>query len=174
MPLVAEKLTELREWTGHHCPHPFPQTQPQTFPKRDRGLLVALGTQEGGLSVSGKGGRSNNLLFRKRQYNFYAEGAFGINLTFLSNGQGLRPTKRTVVKDETGESLTYDVAFFGPETPNDWGLSSEAHLVEIEINGGIGGFKYLTATDVRILDGTPEYPLSIIGSLNAARDLFDN
>ena len=32
----------------------------------------------------------------------------------------------------------------------------------------------MTATDVKILDGTPEYPLSIVGSLNAARARFDN
>ena len=172
--LVADELVETSDWSGYSCPQLLTQILRRTFPERDRGLLVALGPQEWGVSIPGSGGvPSGSLLFRERQYNFFADGARGDDLSFISEGQGLRPREQSLEIEGTGETISYNVAYFGPETPNDWLLSRGAHLVEMEINGGNGGLEYLLATDVQILDGTPEYPISIVGSLNSARDLFD-
>ena len=84
--LAPDKLVELREWAGHGCPQILPprKHRTQAFPKRDRGILVALGKQDWGDSVSDGG--SPGLLFQNRQYNFFAEGAVGLSLSFPSKG----------------------------------------------------------------------------------------
>ncbi len=64
---------------------------------------------------------------------------------------------------------------FLPGTPNPWGLRRAAHLVEVEVHDGRGALEAGTfvATDVRVLDGTPEFPSAVDGLLIALRHRFD-
>ena len=77
--LVADEIVETNDWSGNFCPQLSTPTLRRTFPERDRGLLVALGPQEWGVSIPGPGGAlSGSLLFRERQYNFLRTGIVAI------------------------------------------------------------------------------------------------
>jgi len=169
--LVAEELVEHSDWSGYWCPDLFPPTQHRTFPGHDRGLLVAVGAQDWGTTIGIRGISSHSA--GVGYYAFFAEDTPAASLNFISEGQGYRFQKHTLARDEEGNAIAFNAARFGPDTPNDWQLSRGAHLVEVEINGGLEGSGHFIATDVQVLDGTAEFPLGIEDSLTSARALFD-
>ena len=77
-----------------------------------------------------------------------------------------------------GPAGAFDCAMFGPTTRNRWGLARDVHLVAIEVNRGRGsveGTMHFVGTDVRVLDGTSEYPFrpgEVLRSLRASYDAF--
>jgi hypothetical protein len=81
---------------------------------------------------------------------------------------GMHPLKNWSFATPHGKSARHDIAWFGPASPNKWGLARSAHVVDLEVNDGAGGIgPTFIATRVRKLD-TPVERL-----LLALRHRFD-
>lgn len=61
-----------------------------------------------------------------------------------------------------------------PKTVADWGIAGPYALVEVEVNGGLGGpaAETFVATQMTLLDGTPEYPLHTARVVEELRGQF--
>lgn len=91
---------------------------------------------------------------------------------FVSDGRGQRFTRglRRTVLD--GRAFVIDAAMFAPAGDDPWGLSKRVHLVELEIDGGLGDAgpdRRVVATNARVLDGTETFPID----LEAAADQLE-
>ena len=158
----------LREWRGYRQLIPGNQHWPVRA-GRLRGLLVASGAQDWGATLNWSGGVGAG----RGEYQFFAEGASAVAIYFASEGEGISFLREWSVPTPAG-SAAFDAAQFLPETPNPWGLSRSAHLVEVELNGGRGGQGiHSVITDAQLLDGSVEYPIVVEESLLLARARFE-
>ncbi len=96
-------------------------------------------------------------------------------LYFESTGEGTNFLRGWNVPLADGTRGTYDAAMFRPSTPNRHGLSREAHIVDVAVNGGRGAGPgiHFVATEVRVLDRTAALPLDPVAALDDARACFD-
>jgi hypothetical protein len=65
---------------------------------------------------------------------------------------------------EKGQPKRFDsLSPANPETVQQWGITTPFTLVEVEVNGGLGSpaKDSFVATHMKVLDGTPEYPLRV-------------
>ncbi|MCB9561552.1 MAG: hypothetical protein H6709_09310 [Kofleriaceae bacterium] len=108
-------------------------------------------------------------------YWFYNRGGSAQAVYFASDGRGQNFLRDWQVPLPGGRIGHFDAAMYDALTPNPWGLSAEAHLVEVEVNGGEGAPPNLhfVVTDARIVDGTDAYPLVAADALTAARAAWD-
>ncbi len=109
-------------------------------------------------------------------YVFTSRGTNPWVIYFESSGEGrnfLRNWQRTLADGSVG---LFDAAMFDPGTPNRFGLSRTAHIVEVEVNRGLGARSdlHFVATDVRLLDRTPALPIDPERALDEARRCFDD
>lgn len=75
-----------------------------------------------------------------------------------------------------GTIARYDAVQYQLGERNPWGLSDEAHLVEIEINDGRGSkpsYLHFVITDARVVDGSDAYPIRVADTLRDARKRWD-
>ncbi|MFO0696889.1 MAG: hypothetical protein U0230_25175 [Polyangiales bacterium] len=142
--------------------------------ERETGLLVPARTRWGTLVAWSP--IMGQLVFSAGLdgYTFASRGWNPWLLYFPSSGEGqnfLRNWQRPLADGTIGH---FDAASFGPTTPNRWGLSRPAHVVEVEVNGGRGGGTdlHFVATEVRVLDRTRELPLDPVAALDEAADCF--
>lgn len=94
---------------------------------------------------------------------------------FVSDGRGIDAGKHKMFNlPGNGVVAEYSAARFLPWTPNALGLSRLAHLVEIEVNDkrGASGSVFVI-TNLRIIDGTPEFPLRVDDLIRGVRARFD-
>jgi hypothetical protein len=61
-----------------------------------------------------------------------------------------------------------------PETVRQWGVTQPYTLVEVEVNGGLGGppGETFVATGMRVLEGSKEYPFKATEVVNRVRALY--
>jgi hypothetical protein len=66
------------------------------------------------------------------------------------------------------------LSFASPKTVERWGVSGPYALVEAEVNGGRGGppGEIFVATNLRVLDGTKDYPLHVGKAVEDMRHQF--
>ena len=96
---------------------------------------------------------------------YYAFEPTGVprELFFVTDGRG-DPVKRGMQRiTPDGGMLQLDVAQFSPRVADPWGLSKQAHLVDLELNAGLGSQAgdLMVATNARVLDGTEVFPLDL-------------
>lgn len=152
----------------------FPFQVWPSYKSTGRGLLVASNGKFGPLLVWTR--TVGRLLpsVRNSPYWFLADGKSPVVVYFPSKGEGINFLRNWSVPAWTG-SATFDAAEFTPDTPNGFGLNSEAHLVEFEVNGGQGGSGiHFVMTKVKVLDGTKEYPLAPTKALESALATWKN
>lgn len=80
---------------------------------------------------------------------------------FASKGEGYNFLSDWQVPTSNGVKL-FDAAAFEPTTPNPWGLTLEAHLVKVQVNGGDGSAgqgPHFVITDAQVLDGSAQTPI---------------
>jgi hypothetical protein len=108
-------------------------------------------------------------------YWFGSDGSSPYALYFPSSGEGLNFLDDWTVPLANGRTTTYDAAMFTPQTNNPWGLSKDAHIVTLEVNDGRGSNSgvHFVATDVTVLDGTPEVPMDPVAVMREASADFE-
>jgi hypothetical protein len=138
---------------------PFQRWAP--LPGKKVGLLVAVNSDWGTLIGWGKG--LSLQASGQRVYWFLADGDSPRALYFESKGEGENFLENWSVPLPDGQPAAhYDAAMYGPATVNRYGLGEDAHLVEIEVNGGRGApgnYLHFVATDVKVLDGSDTHPV---------------
>jgi len=109
------------------------------------------------------------------EYKFSMKGTAPYAVYFVSKGEGHNFLRDwTVYVPTPPNQVKYNAAMFDPSTPNAWGLSRLAYLVSVDVNDQRGGAGiHFVITDVRILDGTPEFPPRVDDLLFGLRARFD-
>jgi hypothetical protein len=111
-------------------------------------------------------------------YLYFADGKSANALYFPSkdgrDGTNFMPSW-TVPLPGGKRSPPIGVAMMCPSIPNPHGLTADAHLVRLEVNGGAGAAPdlHFIATRVEVLDGSSAYPIVPARALDQARARFD-
>jgi len=98
------------------------------------------------------------------EYKFGVNGSSPYAVYFVSSGQGYNflsnwsvPIPRAA--NGGGTYVQYNAAMFNAKTPNNWGLSRLAHIVEVDVNDKQGGTGiHFVVTNARVVDGTSAFP----------------
>jgi hypothetical protein len=134
---------------------PFPRRRFQPLPGKAVGVLVADGQEvlgrEGRKSPAdalclGTGPGSYRMLYVPVDKKPIIG---GLNVPVGEKGQSVKPFR--------------NLSPASPKTVAKWGVTGPYALVEVEVNGGLGGpaRENFVATNMRVLDGTKEYPLQV-------------
>ncbi|MBK9034053.1 MAG: hypothetical protein IPL61_22755 [Myxococcales bacterium] len=131
---------------------------------RTEGLLITYRTSAGPtIGWSGGPVALATTSARALTYWFVAPGRWSAQAVyFASRGEGENFLAAWGVPLPDGKTATFDAAMFTPTTPNPWGLSAEAHLVDVDVNAGAGAAAgvHFVITGARVLDGQPGYPVA--------------
>jgi len=159
----AKNLTpsEITTWTLREV---VPYQSHPRVPATLVGLIWARGPQPWGAGYEHDG----RPLSRKdySEYKFGFDGSSPYAVYFVSDGRGINFRKNWSVGLEPGARIgedkgtaRYDAAMFQATTPNDWGLSRIAHVVDVDVNDKRGGVGiHFVITNARVIDGTPAFP----------------
>lgn len=105
------------------------------------------------------------------EYKFGVDGTSPYAVYFQSDGRGFNFLRGW----SGGGRGVFDAAMFSATTPNPWGLSRRAHIVEVDVNArqGAPAGPHFVVTGARVLDGTSAYPPLADEVLIALRQRFD-
>lgn len=126
---------EVKNWSGHNDLVPFQQWP--VLGTTTIGLLYQSGPQAWGPTLNHTRGITNNPA--RIEYAYTTAGSSPFALYFQSRGEGENFLANWGVPTPDGKAFRSSAAMFTAATPNRWGLSRPAHLVELEVNGGAGG-----------------------------------
>jgi hypothetical protein len=152
--------TEVTTWTLQEI---VPIQLSPSVPGTVVGLLWTAGQQPWGAGYEHNGFPSTST--DHAYYKFGFDGSSPYAMYFVSDGRGKNFIKNWTVPLGSNATLggapgtaKYDAAVFEPTTPNPWGLSRTAHVVELEVNDKRGGTGiHLVITRARVIDGTPAF-----------------
>lgn len=100
----------------------------------------------------------------RSDYKFGVDGSSPYAVYFASDGRGYNFLQNWAVPVPAGASgpartANYNAAMFNAKTPNTWGLSRLAHVVEVDVNDKQGGIGiHFVITNARVIDGTSAFP----------------
>lgn len=146
---------------------PF-QTWP-AVPGHVVGLLYASGPQPWGSAF--EHGRGLATSPDRTEYKFGFDRSSPFAEYFVSQGQGYN-----LLHNWNPSGPPHEAAMFLPGTPNPWGLSHIAHVVDLEVNDGQGAAAnniHFVVTNARVLDGTAAAPLDPAAVLVSLRRRAD-
>ncbi|HYQ01821.1 MAG TPA: hypothetical protein VER96_24275 [Polyangiaceae bacterium] len=113
---------------------------------------------------------------QKPQYYFAADGRiFTLFFSASSETDGLSFIKDYTVRLPNGDLVMYDATYQNPDTASAWGLSKDAYVATLEVNGGQGsdGRAEFVVTRVTIDDGSTKIPMAPLDALADAKSKFD-
>jgi hypothetical protein len=133
------------------------------------GLIWMAGPQAWGAGYEHFGGPSQQ--GDRDEYKFGVDGTSPYAVYFVSDGRGYN----YLTNWSGGGRGAFDAAMFDCDTPNAWGLSRRAHVVEVDVNGRQGAPPgvHFVVTNARVLDGTSAFPPRADEVLLALRRRFD-
>jgi hypothetical protein len=146
--------------------NPFPRPQFQALPDKVVGVLVS-GAQDV-LALEGRRGPADVFCLG------CGDGSYRwmyvpVPKKWIIGGLNIRVgPKGDTVKRFTGLSMA------NPKTVERWGVSGPYALVEVEVNAGLGAppGEHFVATNLRVVDGTKEYPLHVAKVIDDLRRQF--
>ncbi len=108
-------------------------------------------------------------------YWFFTDAKSAQVVYFPSHGEGVNYLPHWEVPLKDNGKAVFDAAQFTPLTNNPWGLHANAHIVDVEVNGGAGAPPniHFVITKARVLDGAKGYPQPT-DALSIARKEWDN
>ena len=112
----------------------------------------------------------------KPQYYFAADGRiFTLFFRASSETDGLSFIKDYSVRLPNGDLVMYDATYQNPDTASAWGLTKDAYIATLEVNGGQGsdGRAAFVVTGVTIDDGSSKIPMAPLAALADAKKKFD-